>query len=145
MIQLKKRCLRVDVSPGNDEKNGKGEADGCCEDEEGNRQRRNSDWPFSNALLALVEQRKSRLNSVRQADGSLTATCVFYAVRVRWMVSRWSGQVSVNHQLERSTRSPTPWRRPREMVESEEEILASLTWLGEFFGSRFPNGERIWR
>jgi len=41
-----------------------------------------SDWPFSIAVLAMVERRESRLNSVRHADGSPTTTCVFYAVRV---------------------------------------------------------------
>jgi hypothetical protein len=56
---------------------------GGCDDKKENRRKGTATCPFSIAVvLAVVEQRKSRLNSVRHGDGSSTATCIFYAVRV---------------------------------------------------------------
>lgn len=75
--------------------------------------RRDSDWPFSNTALAVVEQRKSWLNSVRQADGSLLPRLAF---------STLLGLEDVNRERQQRGRSPrfahSMWRSPRKMLES---------------------------
>jgi hypothetical protein len=123
MIWLNERSLRVDVLPGEDEKNGE---DDDFDVAKGKRQRRSATCPFSNTALAVVGQRRSRLNSVRHADGSPTATCILYAVRVRRTVSLKSMDVDLE---ERSANISTPKGRPQESMVLNQGILASPTVL----------------
>ena len=140
MIWWNERCLRVDVLPGEDEKNGE---DNDFDVAKGKRQRRSATCPFSNTALAVVGQRRSRLNSVRHADGSPTATCILYAVRVRRTVSLKSMDVDVE---KRSSSISTPKGRPQESMVLNQGILASPTVCsGEVVGIKFPIGETVRR